>query len=122
MSNEAGQLLVAAGVVALVAALAWLARRRGGAWTGPTRQATLRESARLGLTPTHRLHQVETREGRVLLLATHPGGVTVVADLTAHRTALAGQSPELAGRSPELAAPALVGGEDPPEARRGARA
>lgn len=74
-------------VLMLAGLLAWAARRAqtGGLRAGLLRMggagaagSALRETSRLVLTPQHRVHRVETAGGEVILLATHPGGVTVI--------------------------------------------
>ena len=94
--QQAGAVL---GVLALLAATLWGLRRSIATWpiaqwgaqwraqwgaqwrarlTGPAAAPALRVRAQMALTPQHRLHQIETAAGECYLLATHPGGVTVI--------------------------------------------
>jgi hypothetical protein len=88
-------------VFAVLAALRWALRRAApaggfpwpGAFDGRRPSAPLRRTARVQLTPTHMLHQIETPQGERYLLATYPGGVSVVSSgQTALATRAQGQS------------------------------
>lgn len=90
------QLMTVVTVLALLGGLLWCVRRAApgvvslAAWRPGIPAAKLRETARLALTPQHRLHRVETPEGESYLLATHPSGVTVLASRAASVTSVTG--------------------------------
>ena len=64
-------------VLGLLAGALHLARKRGFVTVGAAQDSKLKSVARISLTPTHGLHLVQTDRG-MILIATHPGGSTVV--------------------------------------------
>jgi flagellar biogenesis protein FliO len=74
-------------LVLLWVALWWLKRK--GAVTGRLRlNDAMREMEivqRMALTPHHSLHLIRMKE-RTLLIAVHPGGLSVIRDLESHQS------------------------------------
>lgn len=114
------QLTAALLVLALAGTLAWATRRgrgslqfpRTGRWGRARHTPLLRETCRLALTAHHQLHRIEGTDGEVLLLVTHPGGVSQlvralgVDSLTQEAAAVGGG---IAGTAPaSIGAPAGV--------------
>lgn len=93
------QLMTVATVLALLGGVLWCARRFApgvvtlAAFRSGIPAAKFRETARVSLTPQHRLHRVETPEGDSYLLATHPAGVTVLSARAAGFTSANGTAP-----------------------------
>jgi flagellar biogenesis protein FliO len=74
-------------LVLLWVALWWLKRK--GAVTGRLRlndpRREMEAVQRLALTPQHSLHLIRMKE-RTLLIAVHPGGLSVIRDLESHQS------------------------------------
>lgn len=64
-------------VLGLMGGLVWLMARRNGVASGKQGTGALSVEARLRLTDQHTLHVV-TAKGREMVVATYPGGCTVL--------------------------------------------
>ena len=64
-------------VLGLLAGALHLARKRGFVMGGSPQSSRLIVVGRIGLTPTHSLHLVQTDRGTILI-ATHQGGCTLI--------------------------------------------